>query len=153
MSGLGNLYNKQNNHDNIKMKYGLGDVSGFLTKNIGNSKVDIKDILNNEILTNIAKEVEMEKIRREDPPIKDATDHLLIAAQGPKAISYLSPELTTAGRVSNAISTNNPSRLHGLPTKNDIALSFSDKSVRDKQLWRATGNGLKANSWYGEYEQ
>ena len=152
MAGLGNFYDKQNHYNNIKTKHGLGDVYGFLAKNIGKSKVDIKDILNNEILTNIVKEVEMEKIRSEDPPIEDATDHLLIAAQGPKVISYLSPELTTVGRVSNAISTNNQSRLHGLPTKSDIALSFSDKSVRDKQLWKATGNGLKANAWYDQYD-
>ena len=104
-------------------------------------------IINNEILEQLAKDIAYNKLMDSDKPIKDATAQMLIMAQGPKVFSYLSPELTTVGRVANTISTKNVNRLHGLPTKQDIAESLTNAAVMDKQLWRATGNGIKLDGW------
>ena len=104
-------------------------------------------VINNEILEQLAKDVAYNKLVDSDKPLKDATAQMLVMAQGPKAFSYLVPELTTVGRVANTISTKNVNRLHGLPTKQDIAESLTNATVRDKQLWRATGNGIKLDGW------
>lgn len=104
-----------------------------------------------EYLNGLAKKVAYEKLVTNDPPIKDATDQLLIAAQGPKAFAYLSPELTSALRVSNTISTKDPLRLTGVPTKTEVKNAIANKNAMDKLKWKLTGNGLKANAWSNSY--
>ena len=126
-----------------------GDVFKTLASTVADKQpVNYEEaVLNNEMLKQLAKEVAYNKLVDSDMPIKDATTQMLIMAQGPKAFSYLAPELTAVGRVANAISTKNANRLHGLPTKQDIAESITNAAVRDKQLWRATGNGIKLDGW------
>ena len=102
---------------------------------------------NNDLLLALAKEVELDKLRRQDTPIEDGSMHMLAAAQGPKSLAYLMPELTAVMRARNAIVDSNVHKLHGLPTKDDVVNSITDAAVRDKQLWRLTGNGIKAEGW------
>lgn len=99
-------------------------------------------------LHKLAKEVELKKLQEEDKPIRDATDQLLIAAQGPKAFTYISPELTSALRVSNSITSKDPMRLTGVPSKSELLNALEKaEGARDKLMWKATGNGLKINAW------
>lgn len=107
--------------------------------------------LSTEYLNGLAKEVAYNKLLAEDPPIKDATDQLLVAAQGPKAMAYLSPELTSALRVSNTIKTKDPLRLTGVPTKSELKGALEEKALMEKLKWKLTGNGLKANAWSNSY--
>lgn len=76
---------------------------------------------------------------------------MLVAAQGLGKFTYLVPELTTANRISNAIKDKNIMRVTGLPSREDIIKTISNPEIRDKNLWRATGNGLKINSWQNSY--
>ena len=107
----------------------------------------------NEILDGLAKLSVLKKLQESDRPLEDATAQMLVMGQGPRAFSYLVPELTAAGRVSNAIRDNNIHRLHGLPSKADLTGSLADSAIRDKQLWRLTGNGLKANGWSEKFNE
>lgn len=102
-------------------------------------------------LKGLAQEAAYSKLKEEDPPLRDATDHLLIAAQGPKVFTYISPELTSALRVSNAARTKDAMRLTGVPTKKDVQEALTDKDALDKLKWKMTGQGLKANAWYNNY--
>ena len=105
----------------------------------------------NPYLNDLAKEVTYKQLVNEDLPIRDATDQLLIAAQGPKTFTYLSPELTSALRVSNAVRTKDPMRATGVPTKAELKNAVSSNEAMDKLKWKVTGNGLKANAWYNSY--
>lgn len=107
--------------------------------------------LSTEYLNGLAKEVAYNKLLAEDPPIKDATDQLLVAAQGPKAMTYLSPELTSALRVSNTLKTKDPLRLTGVPTKKELKGALEEEALMEKLKWKLTGNGLKANAWSNSY--
>ena len=107
----------------------------------------------NEILDGLAKLSVLKKLQESDRPLEDATAQMLVMGQGPRAFSYLVPELTAAGRVSNAIRDSNINRLHGLPSKADLTGSLADSAIRDKQLWRLTGNGLKANGWSEKFNE
>ena len=107
----------------------------------------------NEILDGLAKSAALKKLQESDRPLEDATAQMLVMGQGPRAFSYLVPELTAAGRVSNAIRDSNINRLHGLPSKADLTGSLADSAIRDKQLWRLTGNGLKANGWSEKFNE
>jgi len=107
----------------------------------------------NEILDGLAKSVTLKKLQDADKPLEDATAQTLVMGQGPKAFSYLVPELTAVGRVSNAIRDSNINRLHGLPSRTDLTESLADSAIRDKQLWRLTGNGLKANGWSEKFKE
>ena len=102
-------------------------------------------------LKGLAQEAAYSKLKEENPPLRDATDHLLIAAQGPKVFTYISPELTSALRVSNAARTKDAMRLTGVPTKKEVQDALADKDALDKLKWKMTGQGLKANAWYNNY--
>ena len=102
-------------------------------------------------LKGLAQEAAYSKLKEEDPPLRDATDHLLIAAQGPKVFTYISPELTSALRVSNAARTKDAMRLTGVPSKKEVQDALTDKDALDKLKWKMTGQGLKANAWYNTY--
>ena len=140
---------RDNSNNGLGNSLKKGDTSKTLASIVA-SKQPIsynEAVINNEILEQLAKDVAYNKLVDSDKPLKDATAQMLVMAQGPKAFSYLVPELTTVGRVANTISTKNANRLHGLPTKQDIAESLTNAAVRDKQLWRATGNGIKLDGW------
>jgi len=102
-------------------------------------------------LNGLARAAEYKKLYLEDVPIRDATDQLLIAAQGPKAFTYLSPELTSALRVSNAVNTKDAMRLTGVPTKEEIKNAAASAEAMDRLKWKVTGNGLKINAWDNSY--
>ena len=101
----------------------------------------------NELLRDMAESIERDKFLKYNKPAEDGTMHFLAAAQGPKSLAYLMPEATAVMRAKNAITDSNVHRLHGLPTKSDIVEAMSDAAVRDKQLWKLTGNGIKAEGW------
>lgn len=134
---------------------GLGniDVGKFLANNTDkeNNVTYDKASIQNQMLNQLAKDVEMKKIIDEDIPLKEATDQMLVAAQGLGKFTYLVPELTTANRISNAIKDKNIMRVTGLPSRDDIIKTISNPEIRDKNLWRATGNGLKINAWQNSY--
>ena len=104
------------------------------------------DMTNNEVSNTLNKEAAFKRFVKHDPGLADASLQLLAMAQGPKAFSYLIPELTTTARVSNAIREKSASRLAGIPRKKDIDQFFTDTASRDKVLWTATGNGVKAGA-------
>ena len=104
-----------------------------------------------QFLKGLAQEAAYAKLEKENPPMRDATEHLLIAAQGPKAFTYLSPELTSALRVNNAVRTKDAMRLTGVPTKKEVQEALADKDALDRLKWKVTGQGLKANAWYNSY--
>lgn len=107
--------------------------------------------LADDVLLSLAKQIAMKHLTEEDKPLDDATAQMLIMAQGPKAVAYVSPELTTALRVSNATRTKDPMRLTGVPTKQEIKEAASDVGKRDKLKWKITGNGIKADAWVNNY--
>lgn len=104
-----------------------------------------------QFLKGLAQEAAYSELRKENPSMVDATDHLLIGAQGPKAFTYLSPELTSALRVNNAVRTKDAMRLTGVPTKKEVQEALENKEALDKLKWKITGQGLKANAWYNSY--
>lgn len=110
-----------------------------------------EDIVANSMLHGLAKEAALRSLEAYDAPMKDATAQLLIAAQGPKAFTYVSPELTAALRVSNAVKNKDPVRLTGVPTKKEIKEAAADNAKMDKLKWKLTGNGIKADAWYNSY--
>lgn len=118
-----------------------------LARYISRREQDMDIGRDDHILNRLAKELAMNKIIDEDKPLKDATAQMLIMAQGPRSLAYASPELTSAMRVSNAVRKKDPYRLTGLPSKSDLLKMVTDREIRDKQLWRATGNGIKVNQW------
>lgn len=110
------------------------------------------DVANSSpFLKGLAQEVAYSELMKENPPMRDATEHLLIGAQGPKAFTYLSPELTSALRVNNAVRTKDAMRLTGVPTKKEVQEALENKEALDKLKWKVTGQGLKANAWYTNY--
>ena len=116
------------------------------------SPLSYNDAANSDpFLKGLAKEVAYNNLVKENPPMRDATEHLLIGAQGPKAFTYLSPELTSALRVNNAIRTKDGMRLTGVPTNKEVQDALVNKEALDKLKWKATGQGLKANAWYNSY--
>lgn len=117
-----------------------------------NPRISYEEAVNtNDAIKGLAKEAVYRDFIKSDPPLQDATYQLLIAAQGPKAFTYLSPELTSALRVSNASRTKDPMRLTGVPTKKEISEAATNKDALDKLKWKLTGQGLKANAWYTNY--
>ena len=116
------------------------------------SPLSYNDVANSSpFLKGLAQEVAYNNLVKEDPPMRDATEHLLIGAQGPKAFAYFSPELTSALRVSNAVNTKDAMRLTGVPTKKEVQEALASKEALDKLKWKVTGQGLKANAWYNSY--
>ena len=104
------------------------------------------DMANNDVYNTLNKEAAFKRFVENDPGLADASLQLLAMAQGPRAFSYLVPELTTTARISNAVREKSASRLAGVPRKKDIDQFFTDAASRDKVLWTATGNGLKAGA-------
>ena len=116
------------------------------------SPLSYNDVANSSpFLKGLAQEVAYSELAKENPPMIDATEHLLIGAQGPKAFTYLSPELTSALRVNNAVRTKDAMRLTGVPTKKEVQEALENKEALDKLKWKVTGQGLKANAWYTNY--
>ena len=109
------------------------------------------EVKSNQFLKGLAQEAAYNNLVKENPPMRDATEHLLVGAQGPKAFTYLSPELTSALRVNNAVRTKDSMRLTGVPTKKEVQDALVNKEALDKLKWKATGQGLKANAWYNSY--
>ena len=107
----------------------------------------------NDLYKSLEKEAAMRKFVEEDPGLKDGLLQMLIMAQGPKAFSYLVPELTTTARVANAIKEKTPMRLTGLPRAKDVANFTKDAASRDKVLWTLTGNGVKAGATLDRVEE
>ena len=107
-------------------------------------KVNFQDeVIANPLFAELAKEAKLQQFRQQDPGLTDATMQMLVMAQGPKAFSYLVPELTTMNRVSNAIKEKSPVRLTGIPRQKDLQNFSHSPESRDKVLWTLTGNGIK----------
>lgn len=102
---------------------------------------------NNEMIQQLQKDVVLKELQDSDRPLEDATIQMLTAAQGPSKLFYLSPEITLANRVSNAVTTRNPYKVTGLPTQEELSGLAANAAIRDKVLWKVTGNGIKANGW------
>lgn len=107
----------------------------------------------NDLYKSLEKEAAMRKFIENDPGLQDGLLQMLIMAQGPKAFSYLVPELTTTARVANSIKEKNPMRLTGLPRAKDVSNFTKDAASRDKVLWTLTGNGVKAGSVLDRVEE
>lgn len=101
----------------------------------------------NPMLLDIAREVEMKKLADNDPKLRDASADMFAMAQGPKAFTYVSPELTSALRVTNTVKTKDPMRMTGIPTRKEISNAIQDNDAMERLKWKATGNALKANAW------
>lgn len=97
----------------------------------------------NSLITDLEKAAALRKLVAEDPGMEDATMQMLIMAQGPKAFSYLMPEVTAAGRVTNAVKEKNINRMVGLPREKDVRAFLSSPTSRDKVMWTTTGNVIK----------
>ena len=102
------------------------------------------EIASNPLFAELAKEAKLKQFRQQDPGLTEATMQMLVMAQGPKAFSYLVPELTTANRVTNAIKEKSPVRLTGIPRQKDLQNFTNSPESRDKVLWTLTGNGIKS---------
>lgn len=102
-----------------------------------------------------AKEVaHAEWAAREDAPLKESSDIIMLGASGVLAgkglanlTAYSSPLITTAARTVNSIKEGTPRSLVGVPKMENIKKFTSDGEARDKVLWTATGNGIKLNGW------
>ena len=106
-----------------------------------------------DLYKSLEKEVAMRKFVENDPGFQDGLLQMLIMAQGPKAFTYLVPELTTTARVTKAIKEKTPMRLTGLPRAKDVANFTKDAASRDKVLWTLTGNGVKAGAVLDRVEE
>lgn len=110
-------------------------------------KVNFNDeVIANPLFAELAKEAKLKQFRKQDPGLTEATMQMLVMAQGPKAFSYLVPELTSTNRVVNAIKEKTPVRLTGLPRQRDLQNFAHSPESRDKVLWTLTGNGIKSAS-------
>lgn len=117
---------------------GLGQLISSMPKVSFNDEVAA-----NPLFAELAREAKLKQFREQDPGLSDATMQMLVMAQGPKAFSYLVPELTSTGRVVNAIKEKTPVRLTGLPRQKDLQNFAHSPESRDKVLWTLTGNGIK----------
>lgn len=108
-----------------------------------------EELLANEMLAGLAKEGYLNRLQGSDMPLRDASADMFVMAQGPQKVIYMSPELTTANRVSNSVLAKDPIRMTGAPSKQELTEVFVDKNkdAIDKLLWRITGNAQKANAW------
>ena len=102
-----------------------------------------KELQQNDMLKSLEQEAILHKLIKDDPGMSDATIQMLVMAQGPKAFSYLMPEVTAAGRMTNAIKESDISRLIGIPRTKDMQAFTTSNASRDKVLWTLTGNGIK----------
>ena len=132
---------------NVKLSdnSGLGNISDIIRNREAMSYEDTAK--SNPMLLDIAREVEMKKLAYNDPKLRDASADMLIMAQGPKAFTYVSPELTSALRVTNTVKTNDPMRITGIPTRKEISNAIQDNDAMERLKWKITGNALKANAW------
>ena len=132
---------------NVKLSdnSGLGNVSDIIRNREAMSYEDTAK--SNPMLLDLARESARRKLADDDQKLRDASADMLIMAQGPKAFTYVSPELTTALRASNTIKTKDPMRMTGVPTKKEISNAIEDSEAMDRLKWKLTGNGLKANAW------
>lgn len=132
---------------NVKLSdnSGLGNVSDIIRNREAMSYEDTAK--SNPMLLDLARESARRKLADDDQKLRDASADMLIMAQGPKAFTYVSPELTTALRTSNTIKTKDPMRITGVPTKKEISNAIEDSEAMDRLKWKLTGNGLKANAW------
>lgn len=132
---------------NVKLSdnSGLGNVSDIIRNREAMSYEDTAK--SNPMLFDIAREVEMKKLADNDPGLRDASADMLVMAQGPKAFTYVSPELTSALRVTNTVKTKDPMRITGIPTRKEISNAIQDNDAMERLKWKATGNALKANAW------
>lgn len=123
--------------------------SQTLKDSISSTPVTKEEVLNNDMLLGLAKEGYLKRLQEADAPLRDASADMFVMAQGPQKMVYMSPELTTANRVSNSILAKDPVRLTGAPSKQELTEVFVDKNkdAIDKLLWRVTGNAQKANAW------
>ena len=101
------------------------------------------DRQDNPMLEQLKKDLMYKKFAENDPGLADATMQMLVMAQGPKAFSYLFPELTATGRVANTIREKDASRLLGVPRKSDLKNFINSAASRDKVMWTLTGNAVK----------
>ena len=123
---------------------GLGNISDIIKNRQSVSYEDTAK--SNPMLLDIAREVEMKKLADNDPKLNDATADIFVMAQGPKAFTYVSPELTSALRVANTVKTNDLMRMTGIPTRKEISNAIQDNDAMKRLKWKATGNALKANA-------
>ena len=132
---------------NVKLSdnSGLGNVSDIIRNREAMSYED--EARTNPMLLDLAREVEMKKLVDNDPKLRDASADMFVMAQGPKAFTYVSPELTSALRVTNTVKTNDPMRMTGIPIRKEISNAIQDNDAMERLKWKATGNALKANAW------
>ena len=102
-----------------------------------------KELVSNDMIKSLEQEVIRQKLVKDDPGLSDATMQMLVMAQGPKAFSYLMPEVTAAGRMTNAVKESDITRLVGIPRTKDVQAFTTSNASRDKVLWTLTGNGIK----------
>ena len=112
-------------------------------------RVDEKD---NPMLEQLKKDLMYKKFAENDPGLADGTIQMLTMAQGPKAFSYLFPELTATGRIVNTIKEKDASRLLGVPRKSDLKNFVDSQASRDKVMWTLTGNAVKGAGVSGRAE-
>ena len=124
---------------------GLGNVSDIIRNREAMSYED--EARSNPMLLDLARQVEMKKLIDNDQGLRDASADMLVMAQGPKAFTYVSPELTSALRVANTVKTKDPMRMTGVPTKKEVSNAIEDSEAMEKLKWKLTGNALKANAW------
>lgn len=103
-------------------------------------------IYDSPMFDQLKKDLVYKKFAENDPGLSDGTLQMLSMAQGPKAFSYLVPELTTTGRIANTIREKDMTRLLGTPRKADIKNFIDSPASRDKVMWTITGNGVKGAS-------
>ena len=91
------------------------------------------------------------RLEAEDRPLQDMSTQMVLGTAGlGKIATYSNAPLHMASRVVNAIGAKDPFKLVAIPRMQELkrALSVAGPE-RERNLWRATMNGVKANSLFG----